>query len=100
MATEKISSNIEGVWLFLRDSFNEVSQNAVHLWSVSDWQVRVCFILAAMLLLNVILIGISWRIYGGVISQMYSTSKVKRKSSKSLRIASEESGKDYRKKTD
>ena len=100
MVAKKTSRNIEGVWLVLRESFNELAQNAAHFWSVSDWQVRVCLILTAMLLLNVILIGIAWRVYGGVISQMYSTSKAKRKSSNSLRTASGEGGKDYRKKTD
>jgi hypothetical protein len=99
MAAEKVSKNIEGVWSFLKDSFGDIFANATQLWSISDWQVRVCFILAVMLLLNVILIGIAWRIYGGVISQMYST-KAKRKSSSSLRTVGEESGKDSRKKTD
>ncbi len=99
MAAEKISKNIEGVWLFLRDSAGDIVENAAQLWSVSDWQVRVCFILAAMLLLNVILIGIAWHVYGGVISKMYST-RAKQKSSSSLRTVGDESGKDSKKKTD
>ena len=64
MAAEKLSKNIEGVWLFLRDSFDDICESASQLWSVSDWQVRVCFILSAILLLNGILIGIAWHIYG------------------------------------
>jgi hypothetical protein len=99
MAAEKISKNIEGVWLFLKDSFDDIYENASQLWSVSDWQVRVCFILSAMLLLNGILIVISWHIYGGLISQMYST-KAKQKSSILLRTASDDNEKESRKKTD
>ena len=99
MAAEKISKNIEGVWLFLRDSFDDIYENASQLWSVSDWQVRVCFILSAMLLLNGILIVIAWHIYGGLISQMYST-KAKQKSSILLRTASDDNEKESRKKTD
>ena len=98
MAARMVVKSMEEVWLFLKDSLLNLFENATQLWSISDWQVRVCFLLAAMLFLNVILIGIAWHVYGGTIAQMYRT-KAKSKSSISLQKLSEESRKDSRKKT-
>lgn len=99
MVAETLVEKVDAVWLFLRDFCSTFLEHAGRLWSLSDWQVRVCFILAAMLFLNVFLIGIAWHHFGGVISEMYS-SKAIRKTSVTLLECQAEIQEVIKKKTD
>ena len=84
MVAETLAEKIVTSWLSLRELCGTLLDHAYSFWSISDWQVRVCLIVSVMLLLNVVLIGISWHVYGSAISQMYS-SKASRNNSPSLR---------------
>lgn len=83
MVAETLAEKVITSWLSLRELCGTFLDHAHSFWSISDWQVRVCLIVSVMLLLNVVLIGISWHVYGSAISQMYS-SKARRENSPSL----------------
>lgn len=53
------------------ETLYEIKENFVDLWRNDDWQVRLSWFLMVCTALNVVFIGIAWKIYGETISNMF-----------------------------